>query len=74
MRLSDNNDQKTGQKQTTVESRKKMISSISSISWREPTKRMNENENIEDQSSDEDEWVVAGPSCKAPHSPDTAQD
>jgi hypothetical protein len=50
-----------------------MISSISSIFWGEPSEPINETDNIDNESSDEEEWVVVGPSCKAADEPGTAQ-
>ena len=50
----------------------KMISSISSIFWGEPSDPGTESDNIEDDSSDGEELVVVGPSCKAEDEPETA--
>eukprot|EP00091_Calanus_sinicus_P018517 TRINITY_DN4259_c0_g1_i3.p1 TRINITY_DN4259_c0_g1~~TRINITY_DN4259_c0_g1_i3.p1 ORF type:complete len:149 (-),score=36.05 TRINITY_DN4259_c0_g1_i3:138-584(-) len=50
----------------------KMITSISSIFWGEHSEPNTESEHTEDESSDDEEWVVVGPSSKAVDTPDTA--
>eukprot|EP00091_Calanus_sinicus_P018516 TRINITY_DN4259_c0_g1_i1.p1 TRINITY_DN4259_c0_g1~~TRINITY_DN4259_c0_g1_i1.p1 ORF type:complete len:149 (-),score=37.12 TRINITY_DN4259_c0_g1_i1:138-584(-) len=50
----------------------KMITSISSIFWGEHSEPNTESEHTEDESSDDEEWVVVGPSSKADGTPNTA--
>ena len=49
-----------------------MLSSISSIFWGEPSESITESEDVEDESSDEEEWVVVGPCCKVADEPGSA--
>ena len=49
-----------------------MLSSISSIFWGEPSESITESEDVEDESSDEEDCVVVGPCCKVADEPGSA--